>query len=227
MSISQKTISQKLTRRSALLLAGAGATTLALTGGAFAQSARTPEDTVDVDDLLQPGPLPEMVKGDEEAPVTVVEYASMTCGHCATFHNETWPQLEEEYVKTGKVRFIVREFPFDPRAAAAFMLARCAPNDAHFPMMDALFSQQRTWAFADNARTPLENIAKLAGFTQESFEACLTDQQLLNDVNAVKSRGETEFGVRSTPTFFVNGAKYSGAMTFEQFSAILDPLLAS
>ena len=120
----------------------------------------------------------------------------------------------------------MREFPFDPRATAAFMLARCAPNDAHFPMMDVLFKQQRTWAFGENARVPLENIAKLAGFTQESFEACLTNQKLLDDVTAVKNRGQTEFGVDATPTFFIDGKKYSGALTFDQFAAIVDPLLS-
>jgi len=193
---------------------------------AGAQQAPESQGTVDMDKLLEtPGPLKEMVKGDDNAPVTIVEYASMTCGHCANFHNNTWPELKEKYVDTGKVRFIVREFPFDPRAAAAFMLARCAPNDAYFPMIDALFAQQKSWAFTENARTPLENIAKLAGFTQESFAACLTNQKLLDDVNAVKTRGETEFGVASTPTFFINGKKYPGAMSIEQFSAIIDPLL--
>lgn len=217
---------QSLSRRSALaLMAGASAVALA-PSMAWAQSVPRAQGSVDVDALMEPGPLPEMVKGEESAPVTIVEYASMTCGHCANFHTNTYPALEEKYINTGKVRFIVREFPFDPRSAAAFMLARCAPNDAYFPMMDALFAQQQSWAFGQNARTPLENIAKLAGFTQESFEACLTDQKLLNDVTAVKERGEQEFGVNSTPTFFINGNRYPGAMTIDQFSAIIDPLLS-
>jgi protein-disulfide isomerase len=192
---------------------------------AFAQSAPASEGSVDMDKLLADNALPEMFKGEEDAPVTIVEYASMTCGHCANFHNNTYPELKEKYLDTGKARLIMREFPFDPRAAAAFMLARCAPNDAYFAMVDVLFKQQSTWARAENARAPLENIAKLAGFTQESFEKCLTDQQLLNDVNKVRERGQTEFGVNATPTFFINGEKYAGALTIDQLSAIIDPLL--
>ncbi|WP_306120200.1 MULTISPECIES: DsbA family protein [unclassified Roseitalea] len=215
-----------LTRRSTLLaLAGAPLALSAFTGAGWAQSVPQPEGEVDMDELLEPGPLPEMAKGDADAPVTIVEYASMTCGHCATFHNQTWPAIREKYVDTGKARLIMREFPFDPRAAAAFMLARCAPNDAYFPMIDVLFEQQSTWARAENARAPLENIAKLAGFTQESFEACLTDQQLLDDVNAIRVRAAEEFGVNATPTFFINGQKYTGALSVDQMSAIIDSML--
>ena len=214
------------TRRSALLaLAGAPLAFTALGRHAHAQAAPAAESRVDMDRLLEPGPLPEMAKGDPNAPVRMVEYASMTCGYCASFHNDTWPALEEKYIETGKLYAVIREFPSDPRAAAAFMLARCAPNDGYFPMIDVLFEQQGTWARAENARIPLENIARLAGFTQESFEACLTDQRLLNDVNAVRQRGAEEFGVNATPTFFINGGKYTGALSVEQMSAIIDPLL--
>ena len=217
---------RSMSLRSALAtLAGAPVAFAALQGAAFAQSAPRPEGQVDMDRLMEPGPLPEMVKGDPDAPVTIIEYASMTCGHCANFHNNTWPTLEEKYVDTGQARLIVREFPFDPRAAAAFMLARCAPNDGYFPMIDVLFQQQNVWARAQNARTALENIAKLAGFTQESFEACLTDQKLLDDVNAIRTRGAEEFGVNATPTFFINGNKYTGALSVEQMSAIIDEFL--
>jgi protein-disulfide isomerase len=149
----------------------------------------------------------------------------MTCGHCAHFHKETFPAIKENYIDTGKVRFILREFPFDPRAAAAFMLARCAPEGKYFAMVDVLFKQQEQWAFVKNAREPLENIAKLAGFTQESFAACLTNQKLLDDINSVRERAASEFGVDATPTFFVNGKKYSGALSVEQMSAVLDSML--
>lgn len=214
------------TRRSTLrALAGVPVTLAALHVPAFAQQAPDAQGEVDMDALLEPGPLPEMTKGDPDAPVTIVEYASMTCGHCANFHNDTWPVIEEKYVDTGQARLVMREFPFDPRAAAAFMLARCAPNDGYFPMIDVLFEQQGNWARAQNARAPLENIAKLAGFTQETFEACLTDQQLLNDVNAIRTRGAEEFGVNATPTFFINGSKYTGALSVEEMSAIIDQLL--
>lgn len=206
-------------------MAVAPAAASVLTLPAFAQSAPAPQGTVDLAELLAPGALPEETVGDENAPVTIVEYASMTCGHCADFHLETWPVIKEKYVDSGQVRLVFREFPFDPRAAAAFMLARCAPNDGYFPMITVLFQQQSNWARAQDARGPLENIARLAGFTQESFEACLTDQQLLDDVNAVRVRGAEEFGVNATPTFFINEEKYTGALSVDQMSAIIDSKL--
>ncbi|WP_163269122.1 DsbA family protein [Chelativorans alearense] len=179
---------------------------------------------VDMDKLLEPGALPEKAEGAEDAPVTIVEYASMTCSHCANFHVNTYPALKEQYIDTGKARLIMREFPFDPRAEAGFMLARCA-DDKYFAMVDVLFKQQNSWAPVQDAQSALLNIAKLAGFSQESFEACLTDQKLLDDVRAVRARGAEEFGVDATPTFFINGKKYSGAMSIEQMAAIIDPLL--
>src|SRR5690606_31840101 len=141
---------------------------------------------------------------EADAPVTIVEYASMTCPHCAHFHETTLPAIKEKYIDTGKARLIFREFPFDPRAEAAFMLARCS-DDNYFAMVDVLFRQQRNWASVEDARSALLQISKLAGFSQESFEACLTDQKLLEDVRAVRTRGAEDFGVDATPTFFING----------------------
>jgi protein-disulfide isomerase len=183
-----------------------------------------PAATVDVAKLMEPGPLPEKALGKEDAPVTIVEYASMTCPHCAHFHETTLPELKKKYIDTGKVRLVFREFPFDPRAEAGFMLARCS-NDNYFAMVDVLFKQQQSWATVDDAKEALLQISKLAGFSQESFEACLTDQKLLENVRAVRERGSKDFGVDSTPTFFINGNKYPGAMTIEQVSAIIDDML--
>ncbi len=188
-----------------------------------AVNAPAASGSVDEAKLMEPGALPDQVIGDANAPVTIVEYASMTCPHCASFHEHTFPALDDKYIKTGKVKFILREFPLDPRAEAGFMLARCSDNK-YYPMVDVLFKQQMNWAAVQDARTALLNIAKLAGFTQESFEACLTDQKLLDDVRAVRAKG-AELGVTATPTFFINGKKYSGAMSIEQMSAIIDPLL--
>ena len=180
---------------------------------------------VDVSKLMEPGALPEMAIGKADAPVTIVEYMSMTCPHCANFHNQTFDTIKTKYVETGKVRFVLREFPFDPRAAAAFMLARCAPEGQYFPMVSMLFKQQEQWAAAQNGRDALLQMSKLAGFSQESFEACLTNQKLLDDVNAVMQKGMKEYQVASTPTFFINGKRYSGDMSVDTMSALIDPLL--
>lgn len=182
------------------------------------------QGSVDMAKLLEPGALPEMVLGKADAPVTIVEYASTTCPHCASFHVNTLPELMTKYIDTGKVRLILREFPFDPRSEAGFMLARCS-KDNYFPMIDVLFKQQQNWASAENAKDALLQISKLAGFSQESFEACLTDQKLLDDVRAVQKRGSDEFKVDATPTFFINGNTYKGALTIAEMSAIIDGML--
>ncbi|WP_192183680.1 DsbA family protein [Mesorhizobium amorphae] len=182
------------------------------------------QGTVDMAELLKPGALPDKQLGKDDAKATIVEYASMTCPHCAHFNETTFPELKKKYIDTGKARYILREFPFDPSAEAGFMLARCA-KDNYFPMVDVLFKQQANWVGVNNTKDALLQISKLAGFTQESFEACLTDQKLLDDVRAVQKRGADEFKVDSTPTFFINGKTYKGAMSIEEMSAILDPLL--
>ncbi|MER8518576.1 DsbA family protein [Mesorhizobium sp. M0644] len=189
-------------------------------------AAKAPEaqGTVDMAALLKPGALPDMQLGKDDAKVTIVEYASMTCPHCAHFAETTFPELKTKYIDTGKARYILREFPFDPSAEAGFMLARCS-KDNYFPMVDVLFRQQANWVGVNNTKDALLQIAKLAGFTQESFEACLTDQKLLDDVRSVQKRGADEFKVDSTPTFFINGKTYKGAMSIAEMSAIIDPLL--
>jgi protein-disulfide isomerase len=184
--------------------------------------APSPEGTVDVAKLMAPGPLPEMSIGKDDAKVTIVEYMSMTCPHCARFATTVFEPIKTKYVDTGKVRFILREFPLDSRATAAIMLARCAPKEQYFPMVEALFRAQGTWAVADDGRAALLQMAKLAGFTQESFEACLTNQKLLDDVVATREKASKDFGVDSTPTFFINGSKYTGEMSVEEMSAIID-----
>ncbi|MER9584725.1 DsbA family protein [Mesorhizobium sp. M0276] len=189
-----------------------------------AATAPEAQGTVDMAELMKPGALPDKQLGKDDAKVTIVEYASMTCPHCAHFAETTFPELKTKYIDTGKARYILREFPFDPSAEAGFMLARCA-KDNYFPMVDVLFRQQANWVGVQNTKDALLQISKLAGFTQESFEACLTDQKLLDDVRSVQKRGANEFKVDSTPTFFINGKTYKGAMSIEEMSAIIDPLL--
>jgi protein-disulfide isomerase len=178
------------------------------------------------EELMRPGPLPEQVLGSPDAPVTIVEYASMTCPHCATFHEKTYPELKKKYIDTGKVRFVFREFPLDPIAAAGFMLARCAGEGKYFPMIETLFHQQKEWA-VQRPLPPLLAIARQAGFTQQSFEQCLANQKLLEDLEKVRERGAKEFGVTSTPTFFVNGKVQRGAPTIEDLDKLIEPYLKS
>ena len=206
------------------LLSGAAAMALPLTFSVSAARAeeRKPEREVDMAEVLKPGPLPEMALGPEDAPVKIVEYMSMTCSHCANFHTKTFDAIKEKYVDTGKVYFVIREFPFDPRAAAAFMLARCAPKEQYFPFVSMLFKQQASWAAAQDGRAALLQMSRLAGFSEESFNACLTNQKLLDDVNSVRERGAKEFGVNATPTFIINGKVYSGDMSVDEMSAIID-----
>lgn len=212
-------------RRKALKLAATG---LLAIKAALVLSATVPGSivtkayAVTANQLMEPQALPDMVMGDPNAPVTIVEYASMTCPHCARFHETTLPAIKEKYIDTGKVKLILREFPFDPRAAAAFMLARCAPAEQYYPMISALFQQQKSWVSADDAKQPLLQIAKLAGFTQEKFESCLKDQELLNKVKAVFDKASKEYGVDSTPTFFINGEKTSGELSVEEMSKLID-----
>lgn len=183
------------------------------------------QQTVDVAELMQPGALPEKSIGSPTAPVTVVEYASMTCGHCATFHKQVYPHLKTKYIDTGKVRLILREFPLDPLAAAAFMLARCAPEDKYFDMVSLFFDSQPVWTRTEQPVDALFNLSKQAGFTQESFKQCLTNQTLLDGVNAVKDRGAEKFKVDATPTFFVNGQRVRNFQTIDGVDKTLEPLL--
>jgi protein-disulfide isomerase len=223
---------QLLSRRQALK-AAAGAAVLAgaawgLSAPSLAQRKKSGPTEVSVEDLMKPGPLSDLVIGNTEAPITVVEYASMTCGHCANFHTKVFPVIKEKYVDTGKVRFIMREFPLDNLAAAASMLARCAGEGKTFPLISVLFAKQDEWAFVKgDPRPELLKFAKQAGFTQESFEKCLTDQKLLDDISAVRARAADTFGVNSTPTFFINGKKLNGGGSIEDFEKAFEPILKS
>ena len=215
-----------LQRRTFLQLIAAGAVWLAPVGAPHAQRKRGPAE-VPVAELMNPGPLPELTLGNADAPITVVEYASMTCGHCAHFHTKVFPELKQKYIDTGKVHFIMREFPLDNLAVAAAMLARCAGGDKTFPLISALFAKQDEWAFVrSDPRPELLKFAKQAGFTKESFDKCLTDQKLLDDVVAVRTRASQVFGVDATPTFFVNGKRLEG-VSIEDFDKAFAPILKS
>jgi len=200
-------------RRAAARLAPAGLAALVAAAAPAAASDATVAAA-----LMQPGPLPDIVEGAAGAPATIVEYASMTCSHCAVFHEQVWPTLKAKYVDTGKVKFILREFPFDPLATAAFMAARCAGAEKRDALIDRLFASQEDWAFHDE---PLERLRRATGLSPADFLACVKDKTLFDGINAERDSAAERFGLDSTPTFFVNGHKLDGEPTLPAFDAAL------
>lgn len=209
-----KTISRRF-----ILMAGAALAGLAV-APALAQESDAP---VDLAELLKPPALGDMALGaGEGAKVTIVEYASATCPHCAAFHKDVWPKLKADYVDTGKIRFIFREFPLNDPALAAFMIARAAPKESYFPLIGVFFDTLETWA--KDPASGLLNIAKQAGFTQEKFEATLKDEKLAKGIMEIRDGG-VKFGVQGTPTFFLNGKPLRGEVTYDSLKAEIDKLL--
>jgi protein-disulfide isomerase len=181
-----------------------------------------PKTDPEIAELMAQGPLEDIALGEANAPNTIVEYASMTCSHCARFHNTVFPEIKEKYIDTGKVRFILREFPLDGLAVAAFMLARCAGPDRYYPMVGGLFESQENWAVpGPEGKEKLMLIAKQAGFSQESADKCVTNKEQFDKVVEVRQLAHDKFGVDSTPTFFVNGKRLTGEKSFKDFEAAL------
>jgi len=216
-----------LTRRAftaALSLTGlgllAGFSPLRLVTEAMAQGAA---------DVAKPVSLPDMALGPANAPVTITEFASMTCPHCAAFTERVFPKIKSEYIDTGKIRFVFREFPLDVKAAAGSMLARCiAKDDAnkYFAVVDLLFRQQEAWALKNTTET-LIRIGKQAGLSQQQVEDCLKDQALLDKIAADQKYANEVLKVNSTPTFFLNGEMMKGEQSFEEFDKRIKSLLKS
>ena len=216
-----------------LLIAAAAVAVVAAGGGYYYWSQpsataapKTPAGGVDVSsaDLLTPGPLGDEVQGAANAPVTLIEYASMTCPHCASFHETTYPEMKKKYIDTGKIRFIFREFPLDTLAMAGSMLARCAGKEKFFPLIETLFAQQKEWV-TQNPMQPLLAIARQAGFTQQSFEECLANQQVQNGIEEGRQRAVQRLNVQSTPTFFINGKLFRGTLKIQELDKEMAPYL--
>jgi protein-disulfide isomerase len=193
--------------------------------GFTGHGGRAQAQTFSVLELEAKGPLDDVWMGSPTAPVTIIEYASMTCPHCAHFAVEIFPKFKEKYIDTGKVRYVMREYPLDGLAAAAFMLARCAGPDKYYPMIETLFAEQRKWAGVKEPLPPLLAIAKQAGFTEQSFQACIHDKELLEKIQQVRNRAQEKFKVEATPTFYINGERFSGALTLEEIDKAVEPLL--
>ena len=180
-------------------------------------------------DLAKPMSLPDMALGPKDASVTITEYASMTCPHCAAFNENVFPKIKAAYIDTNKIRYVFREFPLDIKAAAGSMLSRCIAKDdsaKYFAVTDMLFKQQSDWVMKNTTET-LTRIGKQAGLTQQQVETCLKDQALLDKIAADQKYAAEVLKVDSTPTFFVNGDKIKGETSFEEFQKKIDPLLKS
>jgi protein-disulfide isomerase len=202
------------------LAALAGLSPLRLIADALAQSAA---------DVAKPVSLPDMALGPANAAVTITEYASMTCPHCAAFNEQVFPKIKKEYIDTGKIRWVFREFPLDIKAAAGSMLSRCIANgdsQKYFAVTDMLFRQQNDWVVKNTTET-LTRIGKQAGLSQPQVEACLKDQSLLDKIAADQKYASEVLKVDSTPTFFINGEKIKGETSLEEFEKKINPLLKS
>jgi protein-disulfide isomerase len=189
-----------------------------------------------VEDAVAPPVTPEAVVvfeddfilGDPGAPVTMIEFASLTCPHCASFHRDILPQLKKDYIDTGKMRLVYRDFPTSPveLALAAAMLARCGGEDRFFGFVEVLYRSQERWSRSENPRRELEQIARMGGMSRADFDACVDDKALLEKLQARTRRDEARYGIRSAPSFILDGRKLSRVQTVENFRDVLDSALA-
>lgn len=207
--------------------AGAAAVTAVAAGAGFWWLNRDDgpaAQAIDPADLATASPLGDMALGVASAPVTIIEYASMTCPHCAAFHRTVFPELKAQYIDTGTVRFVFREFPVDPVAATCAMLARCIAEEdprKYHAAVDGLFATQDTWT-ASNTTDQLRGIARQAGLSDDSFNACVADKRLLAGMQQSRDHAFNKLKVDATPTFFVNGRRMVGARPFEDFAAAIE-----
>lgn len=182
-----------------------------------------------VSGLYENIPLEDEVMGNENATATLLEYASMTCPHCKAFHETIMPSIKKKYIDTGKVKYIMRPFPFegDRRGEAAFMLAKCAPSNKYYSMIDALFSSQQVWGKTGNPVPEMLRITKLSGMSEKEFNSCINDQELLKKITTGRNLAARKFAVRSTPTVFINNQRYTKPKTVKDLSDALDLLIGS
>ncbi len=168
----------------------------------------------------------DFVMGSASAPVTMIEYASLTCPHCGNFHNNILPKLKSAYVDSGKLRLVYRDFPLDGLALRASMLARCAGRERYFGFLDILFKRQETWARAPDPLAALARVAALGGMSASDFQACLKNTKIENQILALRQEADKTFSVNSTPSFIINGRLVQIGARFEDFKAVLDPIIA-
>lgn len=191
----------------------------------FAPSSTLPAfaaDKVDLSDLLTPEDN-DMIMGKDDAKVTVVEYASASCPHCAAFYKDAFPKIKADYIDTGKIKFLFREFPHNQQALAAFMLARCSPKEKYFPLMDVFFKTQEAWV--PNAHDGLLNIMKQSGMSEADFDACLKNEAIAKGIIATREKASAKYGVDGIPTIFINGKVFTGETSYDDLKKTIDPLL--
>ena len=213
-------------RRGLIGFALASLTAAGLATSAFAQRQSGPAE-VPLEELMKTNGLPDIAIGKPDAKITIIEYASLTCGHCAAFHTKVLPEIKKKYIETGQARLVMREFPLDNLAAAGAMLARCSGPEKSQQVIDVLFQRQDDWIVRGNPVPKLFEVVKATGYTQDTFDKCLTDQKLLDSITTARARASDKLGVNSTPTFFINGKRLTGAPTLSEFEKALDPLLTS
>jgi len=168
----------------------------------------------------------DRVLGNPEAPITIVEYASLTCPHCAHFTNDVLPELKKKWIDTGKAKLVLRDYPLDEPALRAAMIARCAPPDRYYGYVDIFFGAQEKWVTARDYRDALARLVKLGGMSREEFDNCLKNTALENKIVEGRLIASKELDVNSTPTFFINGIKFTGAPTLEEFDKVLSGVAA-
>lgn len=179
----------------------------------------TPAAAIDIEAALK-----ERAIGDPAAPVTMIEYASLTCPHCASFHNDTYKAFKARYIDSGKVRLIYRDFPLDGVALRAAMMARCTIDQRYFGLLQVLYKSQNNWARAKDPVAELAKIGRLAGIDQAAFDDCMASEELINGILEVRQKAAAD-GVRSTPTFIIGDKVYPGSRSIEEFAEIIEPLL--
>jgi protein-disulfide isomerase len=172
-------------------------------------------------ELMAPGPLGERVLGKANAPVTVIEYVSLTCPHCANFQKNLFPRVKKEFIDTGKVRYIVREFPIGHTSGTAAIINRCAPEDKYFFLLNQFLTRQPEWVSQEVRPDAIYSVAKSSGMSRETFDKCLSNQTIIDGLTEVKQRGR-QFGVIGTPTFFINSRKAQGEVTYDEIKALIE-----
>jgi protein-disulfide isomerase len=178
------------------------------------------------EEILKPGELPEMALGRKDAPVTIVQYASMTCPHCRKFHAESFPTLKREYIDTGKVRYVLRaEFPIGKQSGLATIALRCAPADKYFVLYEKFMAQQASWVSQEVRAEPIFQVAQQVGMTRAQFDSCRENRGMIAAINGIKERGRS-LGIIGTPNFFINGKLVKQTVGIAEIRAMIDPALA-